>query len=244
MTYYSSPAAYCLCCLFAGERFDIERGRQLLLNRRKFSSTRLLKAKARSLRLLRFEIRLKTASIDIEVILGCFYITLLMATALLLELSALFTHNRSKATNHRGFHFHPRLDAWRCPKGEYLCRVNDSHRPQTLKYRASAHICNKCELKRVCTDSDDGRTISISLDPWIQTEVGKFHRIFSILLLGLAALTCVAVWTRHHNSMENVCLFCTLCLIGTTMYFFLRGVLSARPSVILTERRPVGRIRR
>ena len=41
-------------------------------------------------------------------------------------------------------------------------------------------------MKSLCTDSDTGRELSVSMDPWLSSAIGRFHRVMSLALLVLA----------------------------------------------------------
>jgi hypothetical protein len=57
------------------------------------------------------------------------------------------------------FRYDPEKDVYVCPAGEHLhWRARNSGARGTM-YRAKAEACNACELKKRCTDSENGRTI-------------------------------------------------------------------------------------
>ena len=64
-----------------------------------------------------------------------------------------------------------------------------------VRYRAPAHACNVCSMKRDCTTSDRGREIERQIGAWLNSEVRRFHRgashvlrLLAALILGIAAL--------------------------------------------------------
>jgi hypothetical protein len=69
------------------------------------------------------------------------------------------------------------------------------------RYRASAHICNACVLKKECTDSDEGREIQ-TLRPWLESELGRFHRGISLALLLLATMILGIAMVRNRSQVE------------------------------------------
>ncbi len=77
---------------------------------------------------------------------------------------------------------------------------------QFVRYQARAEKCNSCSLKEKCTDSSEGREILHSTQDWIETEIGRFHRGFSLALLGLDILIIVIAWLRHHSLQESALL--------------------------------------
>ena len=74
---------------------------------------------------------------------------------------------------------------------------------RVVRYRAPAHTCNGCPIKSHCTDSDTGREISVSLDPWLSSAIGRFHRGISLVLLILAVLIMTIELLRHGHGKEG-----------------------------------------
>ena len=72
-----------------------------------------------------------------------------------------------------------------------------------IRYRAPARTCNGCPIKSQCTDSDTGREISVSLDPWLSSAIGRFHRGISLTLLVLAGLIIAIELLRHGHGTER-----------------------------------------
>jgi transposase len=57
------------------------------------------------------------------------------------------------------FRYDPERDVYVCPAGEHLrWRARNSSARGTM-HRAKAEACNACELKKRCTDSENGRTV-------------------------------------------------------------------------------------
>ena len=71
-------------------------------------------------------------------------------------LLARHSHRRSELYRTAGFTYHEHLDAWECPEGERLHRIETDMQQRLARYRARAHVCNACPRKGDCTDSDDG----------------------------------------------------------------------------------------
>jgi hypothetical protein len=53
-------------------------------------------------------------------------------------------------------------------------------------YKAPASTCNECALKMFCTPHDEGRRVYRSLSEFHETDVGRFHRLLSLLILTVA----------------------------------------------------------
>ena len=99
---------------------------------------------------------------------------------------------------------------WECPEGQHLHRVETDHRRRLARYRASPQICNACPAKAECTDSDQGREIVESLDPWPHSEAGRFHRGVCVVLVALAALISAIALVRSDGTGDLVALSASL----------------------------------
>jgi hypothetical protein len=137
-----------------------------------------------------------------EVILAAGYAALLIAGAFVLEWLSEHTHRRSLRYRTAGFTYDETLDHWRCPEGQALWPHELDHERRLVRYRAKAHVCNRCPAKDSCTDSDHGREIVRPLDPWPHSEAGRFHRGISLLMVALAAMILVVECVRHHQPGE------------------------------------------
>src|SRR3712207_1098971 len=56
------------------------------------------------------------------------------------------------------FRYDPEKNAYVCPADEHLYRHARTSGDRGTRYRAKAQACNACELKKRCTDSENGRT--------------------------------------------------------------------------------------
>ena len=150
----------------------------------------------------------------VESLLAGGYATLLILIATVLEWLARHSHKRSDQYDTAGFRFHHDRDAWECPQGTRLERREIDHELRVIHYRAPADTCNSCSIKAHCTKSDRGRTISVSLDPWVRSAVGRFQRGISLILLVLAALIVLIELLRHGHGAEGWALGGLLAFIG------------------------------
>jgi hypothetical protein len=148
--------------------------------------------------------------VSAEAALAAGYALFLIAVALGLDLAARHSHRRSGRYRTAGFAFRADLDAWECPEGEFLRRIELDHSARLVRYRARAAVCNACPAKGGCTDSDAGREIAQPLDPWPHSEAGRFHRGISVLMLGLAALLVGVALARNTAAAE-------VALLGSAM---------------------------
>ena len=136
------------------------------------------------------------SGIHLEVVLALGYALFLGAVAFLLEFLARHSHKRSQSYVNSGFVFFQDMDLWECPAGRQLTRADADYRRNIVYYRAPAAACNSCSLKNNCTDSNEGRLIEHRLDSWVESELRRFHRGISLVLLFLAALILVAEAVR------------------------------------------------
>lgn len=128
------------------------------------------------------------SGIHIEVILAGGYALFLAGIALVLEFLARYSHRHTEAIALAGFHYRREHDAWECPTGQHLMRIETNHQWGIVRYRAAAHVCNGCGIKKNCTDSDEGRLIERPVESWLGSEIRRFHRGVSMALLILAAV--------------------------------------------------------
>ncbi|MCC6178302.1 MAG: transposase [Chloroflexi bacterium] len=141
-------------------------------------------------------------SIHPEVLFGAGYAILLVAAAFGLEWMARGAYRRSESYELNGFMYHRDLDVWECPTGQHLTPTAVDQLQQIIQYRARPAACNGCPLKSQCTDSDEGREIVQSQAPWPHSEVARFHRGLSLLLLGMAGFAIAVVAVRNPTGVE------------------------------------------
>ena len=137
-----------------------------------------------------------------EALAAAGYALFLLAAAVALDLLARHSHRRSTRYRTAGFAYRPELDAWVCPEGQHLHRVEIDHERRLARYRGKARICNACPAKPDCTDSDEGREIARALDPWPHSEAGRFHRGISIVLVALSTVIVTAALVRNHSPAD------------------------------------------
>lgn len=159
-----------------------------------------------------------------EVVLAAGYAIFLMAGAFLLESLSAHTHRRALRYRTAGFAYIEDHDHWLCPEGEQLWPHEYDRERRLVRYRARAHVCNACPSKPRCTDSDQGREVVRSLDPWPHSEAGRFHRVIAVLMVALAGLVLVAEGARHHSPVEAVMLLGLLVIVGLAAVRLLRDL--------------------
>ena len=164
-----------------------------------------------------------------ETLLAAVYAGLLIAAAFSLEWMSAHTHRRALRFRTAGFRYEPDHDFWECPQGEQLWPREFDRELRLVRYRARAHVCNACPVKERCTDSNHGREIVRPLDPWPHSEAGRFHRVISLLLVGLGGLIVVVELARHH-SLPEAGLACTILLVAALAGQWLGRDLRAHPA--------------
>lgn len=164
-----------------------------------------------------------------EVLLAAGYAALLVAGAFLLEWLSAHTHRRSLRYRTAGFDYDDQHDHWVCPEGQHLWPHEFDHERRLVRYRAKAHICNGCPRKDACTDSDRGREIVRPLDPWPHSEAGRFHRVISLMLVGLALLIVGVELLRNHGA-DEAGLLLAVAAAGTLAARWLLRDLRAHPA--------------
>jgi hypothetical protein len=159
-----------------------------------------------------------------EALLGAGYAIGLIAAALTLEWLSAHTHRRALRYRTAGFDYQHESDVWICPENEHLWPHEFDHERRLVRYRARAHVCNRCPIKEHCTDSDEGRELVRPLDPWPHSEAGRFHRVIACILVTLAGLVLVVALARNHAPVEAAALCALLGLAALTGRFLQRDL--------------------
>jgi len=105
-----------------------------------------------------------------------------------------------------------------------LRHESTDHDARVIRFRADASRCNKCKLKELCTDSDDGRLLVRPLDAWPHSEFARFQRAVSLSLIALAGVFCSIEVVRQQHAFQAT-------FVGGLTFCFLIG------------RRELGRLR-
>jgi hypothetical protein len=164
-----------------------------------------------------------------ESLLAAGYALFLALVALGIDALARHSHRRSELYRTAGFVYHERLDAWECPEGERLHRVDTDAHARLVRYRARAHVCNSCPRKHDCTDSDTGREVTRALDPWPHSEAGRFHRTIAVAIVCFGLLVLGAGAVLHHGGGDLAVLGGAL-LVSTLVGLYLLADLRSAPS--------------
>lgn len=168
-------------------------------------------------------------SIASESLLAAGYGLFLAIAALGLDLLARHSHRRSELYRTAGFTYLRHADAWDCPEGERLHRIDTDLHQRLARYRARPEVCNACPSKGDCTDSDTGREVTRALDPWPHSEAGRFHRGIAVAMVGFGGLVICAGVVLNHGAADLAVLGIALVACGAVGLHLLSD-LRASPS--------------
>ena len=125
-------------------------------------------------------------SFDLGLLLLAGYVAALWAGGWVLEVMARAHFRRAQRYAHDGFTYDPELDRYECPQGELLTLDTYDDRNKLAIYKAPASSCNICPLQQFCAPHGVGRRVYHSLAEFHETDVGRFHRWLSLIILGIA----------------------------------------------------------
>jgi len=116
------------------------------------------------------------------------YVAVVLAGARLTERLARAHFERARRYAERGFEYDPDADHYRCPHGERLSLHLVEESSQVAVYRAPSSSCNSCPSKTSCTPHAEGRHLYRPLAAWAETDIGRFHRRLSLLMVGVGVI--------------------------------------------------------
>jgi hypothetical protein len=123
---------------------------------------------------------------DLGLALLLAYLAVLWVSGWLLELLARTHFERAERYAHHAFAYDATLDHYECPQGERLTLDTFDDRNKLAIYKAPASSCNACMLKAFCTPGDEGRRVYRPLAEFHETDIGRFHRGLSLVILAVA----------------------------------------------------------
>jgi hypothetical protein len=139
-------------------------------------------------------------ALDLGLVLLLAYVFVLWSGGWALEFLARAHFRRAQRYAHNGFAYSPELDRYECPQGQLLTLHTFDDRNKLAIYKAPASSCNACVLKAFCTPHSEGRHVYRSLAEFHETDIGRFHRWLSRIVLGLALTFCagglLAWWNK------------------------------------------------
>jgi hypothetical protein len=134
------------------------------------------------------------------------YSLFLLLVSAAMELGARFTHRHVRMSKTTGFRYLDHLDAWVCSRGRHLWLHRRDPAMQVTYYRADAQDCNSCPVKQHCTDSKEGRELVSAESRWPHSEIERFQRGISLILVVLALFITVIELGRHHTTGDTTVL--------------------------------------
>lgn len=125
---------------------------------------------------------------DLEAWLVLGYVAVVLVGARLSEVLARVHFERARRYAEHGFEYDADADHYHCPQGERLVLHLLEEESRLAVYRAPASSCNGCPRKPSCTPHDEGRHLYRPLAEWAETDVGRFHRRLSMLMIGVGMI--------------------------------------------------------
>jgi hypothetical protein len=139
-------------------------------------------------------------ALDLQLVLLLAYVLVLWGGGWVVEVLARAHFHRAQRYAHHQFAYDNELDRYECPQGELLTLHTFDDRNKLAIYKAPAASCNACMLKAFCTPHDEGRHVYRSLAEFHETDVGRFHRWVSLIILLIAlvfsAVGLLAWWNK------------------------------------------------
>ncbi len=125
-------------------------------------------------------------TLDLALVLLLLYLGVLWLGGWILEVLGKVHFHRAARYAHTGFAYDAELDRYECPQGELLTLHTFDDRNKLAIYKAPASSCNECVLKAFCAPHDTGRHVYRSLAEFHETDVGRFYRWLSLVILAVA----------------------------------------------------------
>lgn len=135
-----------------------------------------------------------------ETTLGIAYACFLGSLAWGLERLGRTVSRRADRFQAEGFQYREEIDAYECHGGEHLPLVEIDDDRKLRRYGREDLQCSGCVHQKNCTSAEQGGHVVRSNRRWLDTEIGKFHRGLSLVLMVLASLVLigVALLFKHH----------------------------------------------
>ena len=74
----------------------------------------------------------------------------------------------------------------------------------------------------------DGREVTRSLDPWLESEIGRFHHVLSMVLVAQAGMIVAVALIRNHSEADALVLMPTLLAVALFAWRRIGATLSVR----------------
>jgi hypothetical protein len=115
------------------------------------------------------------------------YVIMTVAGAWLLGRIGRHHFRRAQQLAELGFEYDAALDEYECPEGERLSLHVLQSSARVAVYRAKAESCAGCSRRASCAPHDR-RHIYRPLAAWAETDCGRFHQWFAVVMNGGAAV--------------------------------------------------------
>ncbi len=161
------------------------------------------------------------ARLEIWLVVG--YVVVVLAGARLSESLARVHFERARRFAEQGFEYDAVADHYSCPEGERLALHVIEPESRLAVYRAPASSCNNCPRKAACTPHDEGRHLYRPLAAWAETDIGRFHRRISLLMIGVGAVFSVGALIHWAGEPGTGLLLLTFAVALTSLHRDLRA---------------------
>lgn len=142
-----------------------------------------------------------------------------------------YSKNRPNFLPSTDFVYQAGVDTYLCPQGHELKRFGQNKTQQTWIYKADAESCNPCPIRKVCTKSKTGRSLSRSIyqhildtvdlyrqteaykkamrkrQVWIEPKLGEakqWHRLEKFQLRGLCKVNMEALMIASVQNLKQL----------------------------------------
>jgi len=149
----------------------------------------------------------------LEATLAAAYALFLVLVVLGLEELARVAARRARQYQTTGFVYHRHLDAWRCPADQWLRLHATDEARRVSRYRAPAAACRVCHLREQCGPAETGREVERPWGAWLESELGRFQRGISLVILGLAAVVLMIEMMRYRSDGARLLMAGALALV-------------------------------
>lgn len=130
------------------------------------------------------------------------YAVVMVGVAWGFDLLARRTSQRATQWRTGGFVYHESHDAWLCPEDQWLWPTSFDPDNRVMRYQGKADNCNACPVKKTCTVSDHGKTVTREVDQWPHSETGRFHRGIAVSVAAMGLIMALAGMLMASHGME------------------------------------------
>lgn len=132
---------------------------------------------------------------DMELWLMLLYVTGVLIGARVVETIARIHFAHAHHYAEHGFEYIPVRDHYQCLGGATLTLTETDPSQRLAIYHAPVEHCGGCRLKPKCAPLEKSRRVFRSLATFAETDVGRFHQFFSVVMFAAALVVSLAgVW--------------------------------------------------